>query len=237
MFAEEEHPEGRVPASATAGSAYLPERDEASDAGSYREDSAPAAAAKFKAPSHYDYDEGDEEEGEAADWSSPQQQQQQQDDSTIMSSESASAPPPPRAPKSTGNPLKDMLNAQITGRGGGVAAAAGAKSSSAWGEEDDEEEDDDESTARPAQKSVAAVFAAAGRPGQGQADDFSVQSSETGASAGKTSQQHATAAKHQQEEEEEEDDGDMFAANDDPFGLFGSSKPSAFTRVSTFLLK
>jgi hypothetical protein len=223
IFEDEHQPEGAVPATGTAGSAFLPDRDEASDSGSFQgRGSHPAPANTYKAPSHYDYDDGEDDVDAGG--------QHARDDSTIQSADSGATPPPPRAPKPTGNPLKDMLNAQIMNRGsisGPPPAGSKPTAAAAWGDDSD----DEESTAgRPQQKSVAdvvgraaVVTAAKGR----HSDDASVQSDAPGAKASAAGSGRGAQA----EEEEDDDEGDLFSANDDPFGLFGSSKRSASSRV------
>lgn len=211
VFEDEPHHDGAMPASDTAGSAFL--------APNGHHDDGSVAGGGYKAPSHYDYDESEDypDNNAAA----------ARDDSTIQSADSGATPPPPRVPKSTGNPLKDMLNAQIVHRGSVSGAPAAKTAHTAWGDEASDEEDAD----RPMQqKSAADVVGRAAMAGKAQHGDDQSVSSAGGAGKGRTA---GTAAAPAAAEEEEDDEGDLFAATDDPFGLFGTTKPSAFSRVST----
>ena len=202
------------------------ERSEASDRFEHR----PPAAAHTQSHYHNDGDSVDDHQQQGA--SGGGSAGHGQDDSTIQSGESGSfaVPPPRAAPKPTGNPLKDMLNAQIVNRGSsaGAPTATASNKTAGGGAAWDEEEDEDSIAAAP-QKSLAAVLG--GRTGQqqaGQGDDYSVASK---SSAGTGAPTAGRAGQGSYEQEEEDEEGDLFSANDDPFGLFGSSKPSAFTRV------
>lgn len=161
---------------------------------------------------NYDYDDDEEDVDETF-----------VEDGSIASG--GSHQPPPR-PKTTGNPLKDMLNAQITNRSGGAPAPVPAKSANNWDDEDDSEDEG------PKQKPISAVLnkgaAPAKAPARRASDEFSVASG--------SQQGGRAAAQKEPEEEEEDDDGDLFADNDDPFKLFGS-KPSTFNRVSLSFLQ
>ena len=170
-----------------------------------------------RAQTQYDYDDEDEDVEETF----------VNDDSTITSH--SSVPQPPQRPKPTGNPLKDMLNAQIVNLSGPAPVPASATggpqntNQSSW-----EDSDEDSTAGAPAQKSVSAVMAGkvppVGAPAaRRNSDDHSVASGS-----------HQGRAASQPVEEEEDDEGDLFADNDDPFKLFGS-KPSGFNRVSVML--
>lgn len=219
-------------------------QDNASESGSFHDAPArraPSTTTNTRPPlgntSNYDYDDGEEDVEETF----------VNDDSTIASGNS-SVPPPPR--KSTGNPLKDMLNAQINNRGGAskpstsstapAGAHTGASSSSNWDDVDDEESTAGESAGQ--QRSLASVVgrapptAAGGTTGKPPArkysDDSSMHSDAPAASGNKNAASAGKGALNQEEGEEEDEEEDLFSANDDPFGLFGSSKPSAFARVN-----
>lgn len=251
---EEDEPEAPAPAHSAASSTTartqsnaesIAEADDASDSGSFHEAPARRAApvptsrpAPVHNTSNYDYDDGDEDVDETF----------VNDDSTIASGNS-SVPPPPRVAKPTGNPLKDMLNAQIAGRSSMSAAArpsvAAAAGSSNWDDADDDEESTAEAPANQ-QRSLASVVGRAPttKPpvtsARKYSDDLSVQSDATPAGsaqkgAGKgaaAATSAASAAQAQEDGDDDQEEEDLFSANDDPFGLFGSSKPSAFARVS-----
>jgi serine/threonine protein kinase len=179
----------------------------------------------------------------------------------------------PVARTNTGNPLKDMLNAQVAakGRGAGAlpnpaattsarthsvssainsagnwnnsnnsndsnnknssAAAAPAKSS-IW----DDDNSDEDSTAGGNNSSAADAF-------RNKANLADIIGRSHGKNAAKPPASTADAAvclkgdpeadsDKEYKEDNEDDGGDLFAANDDPFGLFvGGAKTSAFAKV------
>jgi hypothetical protein len=179
----------------------------------------------------------------------------------------------PVARTNTGNPLKDMLNAQIAakGRGAGAlpnsaattsartrsvssdnssagdwnnsnnsnnknssAAAAPAKSSN-W---DDDNSDEDStaggnnSSAADATRNKANLADIIGRSHASNVAKPPASTANTAVARESLKGDPEADSGKEDNEDNEDDGGDLFAANDDPFGLFGGgAKTSAFARV------